>query len=139
MAFQFLMTFKGNSFSKQDVATSAVLSAPAVNQIGIHIADAVDISRRNEITEGWRWLWNGVRDRALLDIQFRDLPLASGVPVNDISIPARKTASDPTLVVADGDILISMGSGVTDNGATEKLESAFSQLRGVAKELPIWA
>ena len=124
--------------SKPDFTTSNVLSNPASNEVKIHIADGVDIFRRVEILEGWRWLWNGIRDRALLDVQFKDARITSAVPVNDISIEARKTASDPTVIVDPGDIIISIGADVTNDGATQKLESVFQSLRNFAKELVIW-
>lgn len=140
MSFEFAVTIDAaGGHDKNAIVASATLTVPAANEVKLHIADGVDVHRRVEILEGWKWLYSGVRDRALLDVQFKDQPLATGVPVDDISIPARKTASDPALVAADGDILLSLGLGVTNEGATRKVESAVDSLRDFAKELQVWA
>ena len=92
----------------------------------IQIADTVDIGRRLEILEGWRWLWNGLRDRDILaGGNFAGILVFSSCPVNGLREEERKTTGDNTIVL-DGDIAIALSPNLTALNGSETLNCMFS-------------
>lgn len=107
-----------------------------VNSIALYLIDPASDQRQLEIDNGWRWLWNGVRDRNLLDIQFNGALLYTAVPLDNIVAAGRKTSSQ-FLDVEAGDIGLGISAETTAlfRGAVTPLEVAFQQLRDRAREL----
>lgn len=111
------------------------VAEPIADQIVIGYAVGVEPYRQLEIINGWKWLWAGVRDRNLLDVQFHGAALISGAPINSLVIANRKTSSN-VLDFGEGDVFIALGVDVTTDrvGATQLLDSGFRMLREFAKE-----
>ncbi len=121
---------------KPAVVETAIVALPLVDEIVLARGDLVHHSRQLEIMNGWRFLWNGVRDRAILDVQFLGAVLVSSVGINNIGETDRRTSSD-LVSTTDNDITLMMGSGVTGAGrasATQLFESGFQMLREFARE-----
>ena len=113
------------------------IASPIATQIVVGYGAAVEPHRQLEIINGWKWLWEGVRDRNLLDAQFKGAILISGAPINSLTALNRKTSST-TLDFGADDVFIALGVGVTAHrfGATQILDSGFQMLREFAKENP---
>jgi hypothetical protein len=137
MARQFTMTLDVTATSvgsnKLAVVSSDTPAEVTANQISVIITDTVDVSRRVEIINGWKWLAAGMNERSIL-LQFKDIPVYSAVPVGNRSSVARKTSSTPIPIV-NGDIAIGVGAAIaTDQDWTVMIESAFTQLIDAANE-----
>ena len=116
------------------VVTTTPIQVPA-NRVAVYALANVPMHRQLEIVDAWYWLWNGIRDRNLLDKQFAGSACYSGAPIDNLTIPGRKTASDVSFFGAD-DVVVGLGAGVTGSfkGALVPLESAFEKLREIALE-----
>ena len=106
-----------------------------VDRVAIYALANVGLYRNLEMVSGWGFLWNGVRDRNLLDDQFSGAILYSGTNINKKGENDRRTSSliasfDPE------DIVIGLGSTVTGSikGAVVPLASAFERLIDTAME-----
>ena len=141
MARSYTITMQpnGQGFKPEITPSDAALAPPGPNEMLIAYADGVATHRLLEIQNAWKWLWHGIRDRNLLDVQFVGSLLITGVPVDSITEQARKTSSTIGDFVA-GDVLVSIGLGVSTGsigrGATQMLDSGFRMLREFAKENP---
>ena len=137
MAKQFTMVMlPDRQGSKITVSEQAIVALPAADEIILARGDLVHPARQLEIMNGWKWLWHGVRDRNLLDVQFLGAILVTSVSIESITEEDRRTSSnlDTTL---DTDITLMMGSGVTGAGragATQIFDSAFRMIREFARE-----
>ena len=137
MSLRFTMTLAGKSSNKRSVVSAIGLAPPGADQIQVIISDTVDPLRRVEILNGWRWLYNGLRERSL-DGGFVGSTLYSSCPIDDLTTPSRKTSTSAA-IIEDGDIAIAVGDGLTVlSGATVWLEQAFTQLRDAAREAYVW-
>ena len=129
----------GQGFKPEVTPSDAALAPPNANSMLIAYADGVSPHRQLEIINGWKWLWEGIRERNLLDSQFVGSLLITGAPVNQLVTEFRKTSSIIGDFVA-GDVLVSIGLGVSTGsigrGATQMLDSGFRMLREFAKENP---
>lgn len=137
MSLRFTMTLAGKSSNKRSVVSAVAITPPDPDQIQVIISDTVDPLRRVEILNGWRWLYNGLRERSL-DGGFVGSTLYSSCPIDDLTTPSRKTSTSAA-IIEDGDIAIAVGDGLTVlSGATVWLEQAFTQLRDAAREAYVW-
>ena len=107
---------------------------PAADEIAVYIGDNVPTRIQQAVTfNAWRWLWNGVKNRNLLDDQFKGAQLVTGSHFEFLSEQDRRTASNIAFFSED-DIMIGMGADVTDLGDKVYIEAAFAQLRDFALE-----
>ena len=135
--YQLTMTLNGGAGDKRAVVASATISPPIANQIQLVIKDTVDFTRRMEILNAWRYLWNGIRERQF-DEGFIDNDLYSSMPIDAVGSPARKTSTSPT-IMADGDVAIVVDAYLVQKGNNNvMMENAFTQLRESAKERSRW-
>lgn len=106
-----------------------------VDRIALYTLDDVDTYRQVEIVTGWQFLYNGIRDRNLIDVQFKGAQLYSATNINKKGENDRRTASVLTSFTAE-DIVVGIGSTVTGGvgGAIVSLQSAFEKLAEAAKE-----
>lgn len=139
--FQLTMTLNGGEADKTAVVAVSTIAPPIASQIQLIIKDTVDVSRRVEILEGWRFLWNGVRDNGILngDKGFLGNDVYVSCPIDDLRGPGRKFSTDPAIML-DGDIALSLDASVSVGGAgaVNSLESAFKRLRESAGEFGTW-
>jgi hypothetical protein len=141
MARQYTITMmpNGQGWKPEVTPSDAAAAAPGVNEMSIGYADDVETHRTLEMHNGWRWLWNGVRDRNLLDVQFVGSLLLTGANINSLTESNRRTSSD-ILDFATGDVWIGVGAGVSTGAigrsANQMLDSGFRMLREYAKENP---
>ena len=117
------------------IVSEGVAAEVAANEISIYALDTVPLHRQLEIFNAWIWLWNGIRDRALLDGPFTGNILYSGSSILQLTEPDRRTSS----VIAsfnDDDVVVGLGSGVTTQilSAVTPLETGFLRLRNAALE-----
>lgn len=118
-------------------ATITVTETPIevpVARIALYALSGVELHRQLEIFTGWEFLWNGIRDRNLLDSAYVGSLLYTYTDINKKGEADRRTSS--LLVdLATTDIAVALGSSVTAraSGAVLPLETAFDQLRGFAK------
>ena len=119
------------------VVTTTSIELPA-DRIGVYALANVPLYRKLEITNAWRWLYNGIRDRNIL----RDFAAGnaySGVNIFNIGVPNRRTAGDVATFTAN-DVVVGIGEtarATLDNDAIEPLESAFFKLIQVGREYAI--
>ena len=116
------------------VVTEIIVEVPA-NNIAIYAGSTVALRRQVEMVTGWNFLWNGIRDRNLMDVQFAGSVLYSGTDIDKKGENDRRTES----VVAsfsNNDIIVGVGLGATGEfkGAVLPLDSALEQLIQVARE-----
>lgn len=121
--------------NKLNVTVSEVIVEVPANNIAIYAGDTVALYRQLEMVTGWNFLWNGIRDRALMDVQFDGSVLYTGTDIDKKGEFDRRTES----VVAsftDNDIIVGIGLGATGefHGAVLPLDSALEQLIQVARE-----
>jgi len=116
------------------VVTETPIEVPD-DRVAIYALANVGLYRNLEIVSGWGFLWNGVRDRNLLDDQFSGSKLYSGTNINKKGENDRRTASVIASFDAD-DIVIALGATVTGSikGAVIPLQSAFETLTDAALE-----
>jgi hypothetical protein len=117
----------------QTVTTSGTVDAVDDNGIAVYAGATVADYRQIEIINAWRFLWNGVRDRNIMQ-QFAGV-IYSGVDVEHIDENAR-TTSATFGDFGDNDIFIGIGQLVVAEflDYTVILETAFQQLRDTALE-----
>ena len=123
---------------KKDVTITAALADPTADLVSVQITDTVELRRGNEIVNTMEWLLNGVKDRNLIDYgspDFKGSALVTAVLLDDRTTSNRRTAADSaTAVVANGDIVLTMGANVTDLGNIVIIATAFEQLRRAVQE-----
>ena len=139
MAKQFTMDILAkNGSDKLSVVETDVLAAPGPSEIVIAIGDTVPEHRALEIMNGWEFLYEGIRDRGLLDDQFSGAILISGASVDSLTENNRRTSS--TIGdFNDDDVLVGVGLNVATEGglgrsATVMIDAGFRQLREYANE-----
>jgi len=115
--------------NKEDVVIEDVAAAlPADGSLILYIGDTVAQYRQNEIMNGWKWLWNGLRDRSLVNISGGNIgALLSACDIDRLDEFNRKT-SWGSLNVTGNDIGVGMGGECYVIGATEVMEAGFIAL-----------
>ena len=121
--------------SIKNIGITTTIREVAANEVAVYFGSAVSVHRQVEILGAWEMLWNGVRDRNLLDNQFFGNTLYSGVSIDSITEANRRTASSVASFNAD-DVMIGIDDTVSAalRGATVMYESAFEVLREKALE-----
>ena len=117
------------------IVSQGVAAEVGADEISIYALDSVLLHQQLEIFNAWRWLWNGIRDRALLDGSFTGNILYSGSNIFQLTEPDRRTSS----VIAffdDEDVVVGLGANVTMQilSAVTPLETGFTRLRNAALE-----
>lgn len=134
MAKQWYMTFlpdkDGNKL--KCTYTDIALDTPGTD-ISLYVGDTVPLYRQSEIKNAWKWLYQGIKSRNLLDSQFSGAVLYSGASINALTINNRRTASD-IATFNDDDVAIAIGLDSTLVGDVNFLEEAFTQLIEFAAE-----
>ena len=122
--------------SIKNIGFTETLREVAANEVAIYFGASVSPHRQVEIMGAWAMLWNGIRDRNLLDNQFFGAVVYSGVSIDSITEANRRTESSVASFNAD-DVMIGIDDTVTAalRGATVMYESAFESLRDNALQL----
>jgi len=118
-------------------AVGDVLPAAPDNCV-IYMGDDVAMHRKLEVLEGLRWLWNGIRDRDLLNpitSQPDFGPLYSAAPIDRLVEAFRLTSWNNVSGINSTMIAIGIGINLFGEGATNMHESAFAMLRDYLREL----
>jgi hypothetical protein len=117
----------------QSITTSGIVDAVDDNGIAVYAGATVATYRQVEIVNAWKFLWNGVRDRNILQ-QFAGV-IYSGVDVEHIDENSRSTSATFG-DFGDNDIFIGIGQLVVAEmlDYTVILETIFEQLRDTALE-----
>jgi hypothetical protein len=123
---------------KQNMAFVGTGADVTANQIAIYTGDDVPLYRQLEILNGWEWLYQGILERNLLDLDtgsaFPGAILLTGCNIDQLmSEVNRRTSSIFADFLAD-DVFIGLGTAVTTSGDLETLFSAFDRLRQFALE-----
>ena len=126
---QYLVTVMPEKQStKKGISTLAVHDFVEDGNLSVYVGATVDPTRTVEIFEAIRWLYNGVMDRKLLDVQFKNSPLYSTVDIDHITESNRRTSSTFGDIL-DNDVAIAMGAGTTGIGEKVMFKAGFDQLR----------
>ena len=128
---------------KRHALIVASLQPALPNSIALYVAAGVPNHRLVEILEGWRFLSNGIRDRALFPFSKFPGLLYSSAPIHSMTENARLTASDPVIISTPGHVGIgihddlrtdpaALGSGASDH--TNIIEGTFKSAIEYARE-----
>ena len=133
MALNLLGTILPNTHVvKQDIVIDSVLAAPGADQISLHCGDTVNLNRQLEIRNGWRYLWDQVRSRYILDPNkgFAGNLTFAGISINNMSELNMRITTDPIGNYNDDDVIIGIGVNATGfNSSSLILESGFAIMR----------
>jgi len=115
--------------NKADVVIEDVVAAlPVAGSIRLYIGGSVAVHRQVEIMNGWKWLYNGIRDRSLVSIDNADIgALLTACDIDRLDEFNRKT-SWGSLNVEATDIGLGMAGDLYVVGATEVLEAGYIAL-----------
>jgi len=124
--------------NRSTIVVSATNIEVAANNISIYAGATVDLARQVEIVNAWRWLWNGIRDRRLM--QTFGGVIYSGCDIEHIDENARLT-SGVFATFGDNDVFIGVGQLVVAEWleAVNPIETGFRLLREQALELNLKA
>ncbi len=139
MAFKFTMTLEGGEADKTAVTTGAAITAPSAGTIALYIEDGVDITRRAEIMNGWKKIWNTIRDHNTIQA-LGAADLYGRCPIDAMRENGISVTGNIALIIS-GDIAIGLDAALmdVDVGANLMLENSFVALIEAAKERPRWA
>jgi hypothetical protein len=117
----------------QSITSSGVIDAVDDNGIAVYQGATVADYRQVDIINAWRMLWNGIRDRDIMQ-QFAGV-VYSGVDVEHIDKNSRITSATFG-DFGDNDIFIGIGQLVVAEffDYTVIIETVFQQLRDTALE-----
>lgn len=105
------------------------------NEVAICIGDSIPLRRQSEIVSAVKFLAAGIRERNLLEAQFKGALLYTSVGIDRITNAGRKTSSTIGDVDTTGtDVFIAMGAGATDQDYVVMLETAFDQMIDILLE-----
>lgn len=127
------LSSKGYDGDKPTMSYAETGAAVGADQISLYIGDDVPVRRQNEIFNGWKWLFDGVKSRNLLDDQFNGAILYTASDVDIMTINDRRTSTELT-PYTDTDVIIAIGSNITALNDTVTLDTAFKELRDFALE-----
>ena len=122
---------------KQDIVISGVNVAPGADEISLHCGDTVNLNRQNEIRNGWRYLWDQIRARYILDPAkgFAGNIVFAGISINNMSEANLRITTDPIANFNDDDIIIGIGVNATGfNSSSLIFESGFAVMREAGGE-----
>ena len=133
-AMEYLPARSGNKLLCSYVDGAAVADADSIT---VAIGDDVPVRRQTEIINAWKWLYEGLKSRNLLDPDNWTNLLVTAADMDNITIANRRTDSDPSFFT-DTDIGIWLGANVVDSTENDAdrvmLENAFRQLADWARE-----
>ena len=132
MPLQIVATYDAEAgLDRDSIVISDTPAELTANQIGVYALADVSLRRQNEIINGWKWLFDGVRERNLIDDggAFAGAVLYTYASIDSLTVGNRRTSSALIDLNAD-DVGIGMGTGVTAgaNGRTMQLDNAFGFL-----------
>jgi len=135
MPLQVTGTIVGNELNLASIAVTTTPVEVAADEVAIYALAGVDLYRQNEIVNGWKWLFNGIRDRNLLDDQFNGVKCYSYSDINYLTEPDRRTSS-ALIDLGTDDIGVGIGEDVTAlfHSSSTPLLSAFTDLIDAALE-----
>jgi len=108
---------------------------PTAGELTVIVGAAVPLRRQTEIFNAIKFLANGIRERNLLEEQFRNLPLVTAVSIDAITANNRRTSSTfAGSTVVDTDIVIAMGLDATDHSHVLMLDTAIEAMADVLLE-----
>lgn len=138
MALNILGTILPNTHvSKQDVVIDTVIAAPGVDQIGYHAGATVNLNRQLEIRNGWKYLWDQMRQRYILDPGkgFAGNIVIAAISINNMSEANLRISTDLIGTLNDDDIILSVGVNATGFGGRSLiLESGYAVIRDAGGE-----
>jgi len=136
MAKQWKMTVGTTGLVHPDRTTMAYVETGTevgANEISVYIGNNVSEARQVEFVAAWRWLYNGVRERNLLDAQFKGFILYTGASIDSLTTTDRRTEST-IASFTDDDVVLGIGSAVTGLGERVDIAEAFKALGNFALE-----
>jgi len=118
----------------QSVAVSESLAEVDVNGVALYVGATVGDYRATEIINAWRWLWNGIRDRNILQ-QFAGV-IYSGCDIDFLGEPSRITSA-VYADFGDDDVFVGIGQLVVAEmlDYTLPIETSFQACSDRAQEL----
>ena len=120
--------------NKLDMTYEAVGTVVAPIEIAIYAGDNISLSRQAELVNGWQWLYQGIKERNLLDgAPWQGAVLYTGSNINFLTANDRRTESDLATLTED-DVIVALGPNVTATGDTTSLQAAITQLIEFALE-----
>jgi hypothetical protein len=119
--------------NRGSIVINTTLIEVVAENIAVYAGATVDLNRQVEINNAWRWLWNGIRDRNLMET-FGGV-IYSGCDIDNISEAARLT-SGVYATFGDNDVFIGVGQLVVSEwlAAVNPIETGFTLLRNQALE-----
>lgn len=125
---------EGNKLLATYLDAPATITEVDANSIAIYAGDNVPMYAQNTMTSGWKWLFDGVMDRNLLDgAPWAGVVLYTGSNWQIMTENDRRTESILSTITED-DIFIGMGNGVTELLDKVMLYAAFKLLTEFALE-----
>lgn len=118
------------------VYASVAASSPIVaTEVKIGVGANIPLRRQTEIVNAIRFLAAGIRERNLLEDQFKGADLITAVNIDSITYNNRRTASsDVAASVTADDVFLSMGSTATGNDFVVMLDTAVDQMIDILLE-----
>jgi hypothetical protein len=144
MSIQWVATYTpALDSTKQAMAVVGTGADVTANQVALYVGDNVPLYRQVEMIEGWRWLYQGVAERNLLDegtsSAFPGAILYTGSTIDTLMSTTDRRTSSTFADFTEDDVFIGMGSAVTASGDLESLHAVFTQLRQFALEATLKA
>ena len=135
MTVQITGTIVGRELDLTSIVITEAALAVADDEVALYANVDVPTYRQLEISDGWEWLWAGIRDRNLLDDQFAAAVLYTMVDIDQLTTENRRTSSVFAEILAN-DIAIGIGINVTTlfHGAVIPLDSTILKLRDWARD-----
>jgi hypothetical protein len=136
MSIQWVATYTpALDSTKMDMAYVGTGAEVTANQVALYLGDTVPTYRQLEIIDGWRWLFQGIKERNLLDDgAFVGALLYTGSNINELMTAENRRTSSTFADFLTEDVFIGLGTAVTAAGDFESLYAIFEQLRQFALE-----
>lgn len=138
MAVQLIMSnlLPDKDGRKANISSVAILQDVIAGQVSVAIGDSVPKHRALETLNGWRWLWNGLRDRNLLTItNVGTGPIYTYADIDSLTEFNRRTTWTGAVAIQANDIVLMIHNDVAQGvQATVMLESAVAMLIQFCKE-----
>ena len=121
---------------KREITVATVAADVASGEVSVLIGGSVQPHRAVEILNGWRWLWNGIRDRDLLTItNGTSGPIYSYAQIDRLTEENRRTTWTGAVDIQVDDIAIAIHNDVAQQlRATNMIESAVAMLCDYCRE-----
>lgn len=136
MAKQIVMTMVTTPHLSPMPETSLIVDIGAevlADEIAVYIGDNVNEARTVEIINAWKWLYDGLQDRALLDNDWQGVTTYTGSNIDELTEADRRTESVLATLTED-DIIIGIGGNITARGGLNIIHTAIRMLCDFARE-----